>query len=224
MRDVSADLAKEGYVVLTPNLYSSEHFSNILTPENIKEAMSFMFSIPLGKQRDPDYRTAALNKLEPKQKETIVSVFSKLIENRPVDEFVDYLISGIDYLSSTKLTSGKVGCWGFCFGGNISANLACTGKIDAAVIFYGENPPIDKIKNINGAILGIYGGEDMRINQTLDVFVKELVLTKKEFDIKVYPGVHHAFFNNTTEKTYNKAAAQDAWTTVLTFFDKKLKK
>ncbi len=223
IKDVANRLAKEGYVVLAPHLYSSEKFSDILTEENIVESMKFMFSIPPEKQRDPEYRKSALEKLTPQQNAAVVLVFSTLIENRPVEEFTKYLSSSVEYLLSTKKTNGKIGSWGFCFGGNMSANLACTGKTDASVIFYGENPPTNKVKNIKGAILGIYGGEDNRITQSIDVFVKELTLSKKEFIIKVYPGAHHAFFNNTSDRTYNKTVAADAWTTVLEFFNKKLK-
>ena len=129
----------------------------------------------------------------------------------------------MDYLNSLKDVNGKIGSVGFCFGGGMSGHLACTGRTDASIIFYGENPPMDKVKNIKGALMGLYGGEDMRINATLDVLVKAMAESGKEFTMKIYPGTTHAFFNDTSQRTYNKAAADDAWQMLLYFFKANLK-
>jgi carboxymethylenebutenolidase len=40
-------------------------------------------------------------------------------------------------------------------------------------------------------------------------------------DIKIYPGAHHSFFNE-TGRTYDKNAADDAWRRVLKFFGDQL--
>jgi carboxymethylenebutenolidase len=42
------------------------------------------------------------------------------------------------------------------------------------------------------------------------------------FDIKVYPGAPHAFFNDTRE-SYRPEAAKDAWKRTLDFFKRYLK-
>ena len=44
----------------------------------------------------------------------------------------------------------------------------------------------------------------------------------KQFEIQVYPGTQHAFFNDTRSDVYNSAAAQDAWRRVLTLFRESL--
>ena len=43
-----------------------------------------------------------------------------------------------------------------------------------------------------------------------------------EHDIKVYPGARHAFFND-RGRAYDKAAAEDSWRRVLSFFGDRLK-
>lgn len=218
IQSVADRIAKEGYVVLAPRLFSSRKLSPVLTPEGIGEAMKFMMSIPPEKQRDEKYREDALNRLDEKTKKDVMGVYTTLFINRPVDLFVEYLSSGVDYLNTLKQSSGRVGSAGFCFGGGMSINLACTGKTDASVIFYGENPdPIDKIRNVKGAVMGLYGGEDHRINSKIDELVRALVQYKRPFSIKVYPGAHHAFFND-TRPMYNKAAAEDAWKMLMDFF------
>ena len=79
-----------------------------------------------------------------------------------------------------------------------------------------------RVRNIRGAVMGLYGGEDSRINAGIDELVKALVIHKKSFTVKVYPGAHHAFFNDTRQTHYNKKAAEDAWKLVLGFFSENL--
>ena len=42
---------------------------------------------------------------------------------------------------------------------------------------------------------------------------------KKDFQMKLYPGAPHAFFNDTNRTTYREEAAKDAWDRTLRFFD-----
>jgi carboxymethylenebutenolidase len=218
MKEVANRLASEGYVVLTPALFSSKKLSPTLTQQSIGVTLKFMMSIPPEKQRDQEYRNKEMEKLGPGEKEAVEKVNQVLFVNRPIDLFVEYLSSGVDYLASTGYTNGKMGSAGFCFGGGMSINLACTGKTDASIIFYGENPnPIDKIKNVKGAVMGLYGGEDARINAKIDELVKALVENKRPFTIKVFPGAYHGFFDD-TKPMYNKQAAEDSWRMLLKFY------
>ena len=119
----------------------------------------------------------------------------------------------------------RIGSIGFCMGGGLSLLLACHNKdLAAAVVFYGRNPsPIDLVKNINCPILCNYAGNDMAITEA-DINLLRETLTKygKVFDIKTYPGVPHAFFNDTRE-SYRPEAAKDAWKRTLEFYEKNLK-
>ncbi len=139
-RDVADRLAAEGYVVLAPHLFSSKQLSSILTPESIGETMKFMMSIPVDKQRDENYRAAELAKLDEDKRKAIMGVYTTLFINMPTALFTEYLSYAVDHLNSMENVNGKIGSAGFCFGGGMSISLACTGKVDAAVIFYGENP------------------------------------------------------------------------------------
>ncbi len=117
----------------------------------------------------------------------------------------------------------RIGSVGFCFGGGMSARVACEGGIRACVIFYGENPtPIDRVRGIAGAVLGLYGGDDVRINEHLDELVRAMVQFKKDFEMRIYPGAAHAFFNDTRGTTYREAAAKDAWDRVVRFYRRTL--
>jgi carboxymethylenebutenolidase len=57
-----------------------------------------------------------------------------------------------------------------------------------------------------------------------DINLLKQALTKHEkvFDIKVYPGAPHAFFNDTRE-SYRPEAAKDAWERTLNLLNSTLK-
>ena len=134
------------------------------------------------------------------------------------------LLSAVDFLNEQSyVRRGKIGSVGFCFGGGMSINLACHANLSACVVFYGQNPnPIELVKNIPCPVLGLYGAEDMRINSDLDKLVKAVGEYKIDFEMRIYPGAGHAFFNDTNKMTYREAAAQDAWERMLRFYQRTL--
>jgi carboxymethylenebutenolidase len=135
------------------------------------------------------------------------------------------LDAGFQYLKSLQnVKPNKISSIGYCIGGGLSLRLACiNSELAAAVVFYGRNPsPIDVVSGINCPILGNYAGEDRCITEA-DVNLLKDTLNKhgKIYDIKIYPGAPHGFFNDTRE-SYRSQAAHDAWNRVLNFYDKYL--
>lgn len=159
-------------------------------------------------------------------------IVSKLEEGRRLREelseerILGDLKGGFDYLRSLEYVHPKrIGSVGFCMGGGLSLLFACHNKdLAAAAVFYGRNPsPIDLVRNIHCPILGNYAGADMAITESdIDLLKETLTKYGKAFDIKVYPGAPHAFFNDTRE-SYRPEAAKDAWKRTLEFFDRYLK-
>lgn len=219
IRDVAKRLSMQGYVVLAPDLFTSNKLSATITKEGILKTMRFIMSIPPDKQRDEAYRSEQMSKLSQEEQKLISGVYETLFMNRPTELFTQYLSSAVDYLVQHQSVNGKIGSVGFCFGGGMSLSLGCTGRVDAVAVFYGENPePIEKAKNIKHAMLGLYAGEDTRITSRVPELIKQLVDAKKSVTVKVYPGAYHAFFNDTRPQTYNEKAAKDAWRMLIDFF------
>jgi carboxymethylenebutenolidase len=219
-KDVANRIVAEGYVALAPNLYSgSEALRSVLTQSNLGAFMQFMQAIPPGKMRDPTIVQQELSKQPKDDQESLQKTMGLLFGGLPKDKLTQDLVKAVSFLDSqTFVKKGAIGSIGFCFGGGMSINLACHVQTAACIVFYGENPsPIDLVKNINCPVLGIYGGEDARINSSLDQLVKAMVEYKKDFEMRIYSGAPHAFFNDTSRTTYNPEAARDAWGRVLRF-------
>ena len=98
-------------------------------------------------------------------------------------------------------------------------------SIAACVNFYGIHPNVKPdYRKLAGPVLGLYAEKDgfvtPAVAKDVDKAIKE---AGKSSEIHIYPGVDHAFFNDTNTAAYNKPAAADAWKRTLTFFRQHVK-
>jgi carboxymethylenebutenolidase len=133
-----------------------------------------------------------------------------LMQTQPADHVMD-LQAGLNYLKSQNFVrAGGLGVTGFCYGGGYTFDLAANSQdIRAAVPFYGSvTNALPTLPSTRAAILVVYGGNDTRITSQQPQV--EQALAGKMFEIKIYEGANHAFFND-TGGSYNQPAAADAW-------------
>jgi len=133
-------------------------------------------------------------------------------------------IAAARWLKARPDCSGKVGVVGFCFGGGISNSLAVRmgADLNAAVPFYGGQPPAADVAKIKAPILLHYAGLDTRINGGWPAYEEALKANKVDYAGYIYEGVNHGFHNDTTPR-YDAAAAKLAWGRTLAFFNKHLR-
>ncbi|QCO98835.1 dienelactone hydrolase family protein [Arthrobacter sp. 24S4-2] len=98
------------------------------------------------------------------------------------------------------------------------AALALAG-LKATSAFYGPAPDLEKVPGIKAAVLGIYAELDNRITGALPALRDALTATGVRHELTVYPGVDHAFHNDTGDR-YNEAQATAAWNDTLSWFGK----
>ncbi len=220
-KDVANRFAREGYVAFAPSLFGSPGLASVLAADKVRKAMQVMSRLP---RRDPELARQAIEQLPEPDRTDVGRTMQMLLGGLPKDRLTQDLVAAVAYLRSQPFVLGdRIGCVGFCFGGGMSINLACSAEIAACVIFYGENPtPIERLGNVHGAVLGLYGGEDARINAGLDALVRAMAEHKRDFEMRIYPGAPHAFFNDTNPTTYRKEAAADAWDRVVRFYRRTL--
>ncbi len=118
----------------------------------------------------------------------------------------------------------RIGMTGFCFGGGMTWNVAIKEPtLRAGVAYYGSPAYKDEVRHIRAAMLGIYGEHDERVNATIEPNRRQLQEAGVPFELKVYPGAGHAFFNDTRPDRYHAGAAQRAWRDTLAWFEQHLR-
>lgn len=150
----------------------------------------------------------------------------KLMMNLQLPRATDELVHAARWLRAQPFVSGaKMGAIGFCMGGGLVTSLASNSdEIAAGASFYGVvGDPIDQVKGIRGKLLAVYAEHDDWADQaSADALRRKLDEYGVESEFIVYPGTHHAFFNDAGE-FFNRAARDDAWDRVLALFSERLK-
>lgn len=127
--------------------------------------------------------------------------------------------AAFDYLKSQPyVDQGRIAMTGYCFGGGITW-LAATEMpaLKATAAFYGPAPDLAKVPAIKPAVFGVYAELDQRITGPMPALRDALAATDVRHRITVYPGVDHAFHNDTGDR-YVEAQATAAWKDTLAWF------
>ncbi|HYZ38598.1 MAG TPA: dienelactone hydrolase family protein [Pseudonocardiaceae bacterium] len=113
----------------------------------------------------------------------------------------------------------RLGITGFCFGGGMTWNVLAAGtKVKAAVPFYGPPPKnLTGLATTSAAVFAVYAERDTRITSSKDEIEQQLRRTGHPYRITVYPGVDHAFHNDTGPR-YNATQAEAAWVATIEWF------
>jgi carboxymethylenebutenolidase len=146
----------------------------------------------------------------------------ELQSQRNRDEMLEDFIAAFHTLHDHKDCTGKVGVVGFCFGGWISNMMAVrVPGLDAAVPFYGGQPPLDRVPDIKSPLLLHYAEQDTRVNEGWPQYEQALKDHHKKYTVHFYPGTNHGFHNDTTPR-FDKEAAALAWNRTIDFFKENL--
>ena len=131
------------------------------------------------------------------------------------------LVAAAQWLKSRPDGTGKIGVTGFCYGGSMSNQLAVLLGPDlaAAAPFYGGAPKPEDVSKIKAAILIHHGALDKNLAGAYSAQEAELKKNNIRYEGHVYPNSVHGFFNDATPERYNKAAAQQAWTRTIEWFN-----
>jgi carboxymethylenebutenolidase len=203
--DVADRFAAEGYLAVAPDLLSRVGLAPAVGAELLR----------LRTSADPDERTRVQPMLREKMAPLQAPEYARWA--------VEALRHTVDYLAGRPGVADRVGVVGFCFGGSYSFALAAAdARISVAVPFYGSPPEQTEIAAIGCPVLAFYGDRDQRLMDSLPGVTEAMTAAGIDFTAKVYPGVGHAFFNDTNPQTYDATAAEDAWKRTLIAMDSRL--
>jgi carboxymethylenebutenolidase len=150
----------------------------------------------------------------------------KLMMALRIDEAEQDLRGAVRYLlTQSAVTSKAVGTIGFCMGGALSLFAASkNAEVGACVVFYGGHPNVKPdLPSLRAPVLGLYAAKDGFVTpESVRVLDAELSRLGKRHEFHTYPGVDHAFMNE-TGKNYDPAAAADAWRRAVAFLKAELK-
>ena len=141
------------------------------------------------------------------------------VVQRQLDAIAQY---GMALPAATK----KYGVVGFCWGGTASFEHALHAPdLDAAVVYYGGTPANANFAAVRAPVLGLYGGDDNRVNSTIPAADSGMRAAGKSYESHVFAGAGHGFLraqSDSARGAANSDATRAAWPLTIAFFRKHL--
>jgi len=131
------------------------------------------------------------------------------------------LTAVVDFVRMLPAANGVVAVAGFCWGGAQTFRFATNeDDLDAAFVFYGTAPADSAgLARISAPVYGFYGGNDARVNATIEPTQRLLDKMAKTYEPVVYEGAGHGFMRRGEAGDASDAdrmAMQTAWERWLT--------
>jgi carboxymethylenebutenolidase len=200
LEEIARRLAREGFVVLAPDLFSREGLPG-----------------PASTQEDPAPAWPV---------ETIRSAVLELPDRRALAD----LDAAASLLAARDDVDGeRVAVVGFCMGGTLAFLAGCTSTAFAGVVaFYGRPlypdlsaakpmQPVEMALNLDRPLLAFFGDADEQVPlEHVSLLRQALEAGMKDFELVTYPGAGHGFFNH-ARPSYHEPSARDAWERTLGF-------
>lgn len=129
------------------------------------------------------------------------------------------LMHVLSYANGIEAGNGKVAVTGFCWGGSQSFRFATNAEdgIEAALVFYGTGPDAEEdYSKIKVPVFGFYGGNDNRVNSTIEMSETAMDKFENSFEYEIYEGAGHAFMRSGDDPALesdhpNKIARNKSW-------------
>ena len=192
IKDLCRRLAKSGYLAVAPYLYERE--GDVSNLEGIQE------------------------------------IYGKVVSRVPDAQVMRDLDATVDWAAKDGGDTSHLAVTGFCWGGRIvwlyaahnpalRAGAAWYGRLAGPTSELQPKNPVDIANDLKAPVIGLYGGKDAGISlDTVEQMRTALQTSHKPDHINVYPEAQHGF-NADYRPSYEPAAAQDAWSKMLAFFE-----
>ena len=128
------------------------------------------------------------------------------------------------YAMSLPAAEKKYGIVGFCWGGGVSfAHAVHSPTLGASVVYYGTSPRAPDLASVRAPVLGLYGGNDARVNATIPAADSTLRALGRTYTPTIYPGAGHGFLRQQSGMNgANMEATRAAWPATIAWFRKYL--
>ena len=91
--------------------------------------------------------------------------------------------------------------------------------LGASVVYYGSMSDTLAMANVRAPVLGLYGGDDARVNATIPASERWMQRNGKTYEPMTFEGAGHGFLRaQTGQNGANMAATQAAWPRTVQWF------
>ena len=162
----------------------------------------------------------------------IAKLIAEVINKVPDAQVMGDLDATVAWAKGQGADTSRLAVTGFCWGGRITwlyaahnpavkAGVAWYGRLVGAASALTPAHPVDLAGKLNGAVLGLYGGQDPGIPlDTVDKMKAALAsgsAAGRKSEFVVYPDAPHAFHAD-YRPSYRKDAAEDGWKRLQAWF------
>ena len=142
------------------------------------------------------------------------------------DDVHRQISAAANYAMSLPSAIRKYGIVGYCWGGGVSFEHAVRSpSLGAAVVYYGISPASASLASVKAPVLGLYGGNDARVDATIPPADSTMKALGKTYEPHIYEGAGHGFLRQQTgQNGANLTATQQAWPATIAWFRKYLGK
>jgi carboxymethylenebutenolidase len=144
----------------------------------------------------------------------------KLVRSLGDEEVIARLDAVRAFSVKLPAANGRSGIIGFCWGGARSFSYALAQPaLDGAVVYYGSNPSDEAaLARLKVPVLGLYGGDDARVNTTIDPAREAIAKAGGAYEVHVFEGAGHGFLRQQEERGgANRKASEAAWPRTIEF-------
>ena len=147
----------------------------------------------------------------------------KAVAGLPRSEVAARLDAVRKHAIALPAANGRTASIGFCWGGATSFAWAMKQPdLDAAIVYYGPAPQEPgAIVKIAAPVLGLYGGNDERVNATIEPTRRAMTDVGDRYDTHIFDGAGHGFLRAQSGlEGANLRATEKAWPLTIAFLDR----
>ncbi len=163
----------------------------------------------------------------------IAKLIAEVISKVPDAQVMGDMDASVAWAKANGGNTSKLAVTGFCWGGRITwlysahnpavkAGVAWYGRLVGAASALTPKHPVELAGNLNGPVLGLYGGQDSGIPlDTVDKMKAALATgsaAAKRSEFVIYPEAPHAFHAD-YRPSFRKEAAEDGWKRCIAWFE-----
>jgi len=172
---------------------------------------------------------------DPRRYTEVPELIAKVVSKVPDSQVMADLDACVAWAKSHGGNTTRLGITGFCWGGRIvwlyaahhpgvKAGVAWYGRLASPSSALTPRHPLDVADQLNGPVLGLYGGQDPGIppdtvKKMRETLAKSTNPASRASAIHLYPDAPHAFHAD-YRASYRKEAATDGWQRMHAWFRK----